>query len=234
MITTGVEPAIKPAIKVVAFDADDTLVDTRHAVTAGLTAVVAHLNQAELSLELFRQDAREHWHRMRDHPSFDIRTEATRFTLARVGREAEAEAMVELFFEVRFAHSRPFEGVVDVLGKLRSEYRLGYATNGNSRSERCGLEGMFDFELYAIVDGVPKKPAESFYRKLATLAGAAPEEIVYVGDNYEHDVVGPKSLGMRAVWLNRGKEEIPEGVAGRVRPDAVIENLMDLPRILAW
>jgi len=229
---------IKTGIRVVAFDADDTLVDTRNAVTAGLSAVVAQLNEAKLSVELFREDANEHWHRMAERPATEIRTAATRFTLARVGREAETEAIVELFFDVRFANSRPFPGVVDVLGKLRSDYRLGYATNGSSRSERCGLAGMFDFELYAIVDGVPKKPAESFYRKMITLSGAAPEEIVYVGDNYEHDVVGPKSLGMRAVWLNRGqaeiKAEIKAEVPGEVKPDAVVENLMDLPRILAW
>lgn len=217
-------------IKTVAFDADDTLVDTRNAVTAGLTAVVAQLNDPQLSVELFRDDAREHWQRMAADPAFEIRTAATRFTLARVGREAETDAVVEHFFGVRFANSRPFAGTVEVLEKLRGDYKVGYATNGNSRSERCGLAGMFDFELYAIVDGVPKKPSELFYRRMHELAGAKPEEIVYVGDNYEHDVVGPKGLGMRAVWLNRSKAEIP----GKVQPDAVIDNLMDLPRILAW
>lgn len=217
-------------IKTVAFDADDTLVDTRNAVDAGLAAVVAQLDQPELTVELFRSDAREHWRRMAEHPAFAIRTEATRFTLARVGREAETDAVVELFFEVRFANSRPYEGVVEVLQKLRTDYSVGYATNGNSRSERCGLEGMFDFELYAIVDGVPKKPAEAFYRKMMDLAGREPAEIVYVGDNYEHDVVGPRSMGMRAVWLNRAGADVP----GEVQPDAVIDSLMDLPRILAW
>ena len=217
-------------IRAVAFDADDTLVDTRNAVDTALAAVVARLNHPELTVDLFRSDARDHWHRMREHPAFAIRTEATRCTLARVGREAETDAVVELFFDVRFANSRPFDGVPEVLQKLRTDYRVGYATNGNSRSERCGLAGMFDFELYAIVDGVPKKPAEAFYRRMMELAGSGPAEIAYVGDNYEHDVVGPKSMGMRAVWLNRAGA----GVPGEVQPDAVIDNLMDLPRILAW
>lgn len=217
-------------IKTVAFDADHTLVDTNTAVTAGLAAVVAHLNDPRLSVELFQEDAREHWRRMAEQPALVIRTEATRHTLARVGREAETDAIAELFFDVRFANSRPFHGVVEVLRKLRAEYTIGYATNGNSRSDRCGLEGMFDFELYAIVDGVPKKPAEAFYRRMVELAQREPAEIVYVGDDYEHDVVGPKSLGMRAVWLNRSGAEVP----GEVEPDAVIDNLLDLPRILAW
>jgi putative hydrolase of the HAD superfamily len=217
-------------IKTVAFDADDTLVDTRNAVTAGLTAVMAHLDEPRLSVELFREDAREHWRRMAAHAALEIRTAATRFTLARVGREAETEAIVELFFDVRFANSRPFQGAVETLEKLRGDYNLGYATNGNSRSHRCGLAGAFDFELYAISDGVPKKPAEAFYRKMVELGGVDPGELVYVGDNYEHDVVGPAGLGIRTVWLNRSGAVVP----GEVQPDAVIDNLMDLPRILAW
>lgn len=217
-------------IKAVAFDADDTLVDTKKAVTAGLTAVLAHLGEPDLTLEMFRTDAKQTWDRMGERVVREIRTAAMRQTLSRVGREAETEAIAELFFDVRFANSRPFHGVVEVLEKLRGDYRIGYATNGNSRSERCGLEGLFHFELYAVVDGVPKKPSELFYRKMNELAEVHPAEMVYVGDSYEHDVVGPKRLGMRAVWLNRSGESVP----GEVQPDAVIENLMDLPRILTW
>jgi FMN hydrolase / 5-amino-6-(5-phospho-D-ribitylamino)uracil phosphatase len=217
-------------ITTVAFDADDTLVDTRKAVMAGLTAIIAHLNDPGLSVELFQADAAEHWRTMAELRAHEIRAAATRYTLARVGREAEAEAIVDLFFDVRFANSRPYPGTVEVLEKLRGEYRLGYATNGNSQSHLCGLEGRFDFELYANVDGVPKKPAEAFYRRMIELAGAIePSEIMYVGDNYEHDVIGPAGLGMRTVWLSRSGA----GVPGDVQPDAVIDNLMDLPRILA-
>lgn len=194
-----------------------------------LAAVIEDLAEPELTLELFRADAKRHWDELADLQAHEIRTEATRFTLARVGREAETERIVELFFKVRFANSRPYPGVVETLAKLRADYRLGYATNGNSRTEICGLEGCFDFELYAVVDGVPKKPAASFYEKMISLAGCVPGEIFYVGDDYEHDVVGPASLGIRTVWLNRSGAAVP----GAVKPDAVIEDLVELPRILA-
>lgn len=216
-------------ITTVAFDADDTLVHTRKGVDAALRAVLEELAEPGLSLELFRADAKRHWDELAELQAHEIRTAATRFTLARVGREAETERIVDLFFKVRFANSRPFPGVLETLAQLRADYRLGYATNGNSRSEICGLEGCFDFELYAIVDGVPKKPAASFYEKMISLASGVPGEIVYVGDSYEHDVVGPASLGIRTVWLNRTGAPVP----GSVKPDAVIEDLVELPRILA-
>lgn len=216
-------------IATVAFDADHTLVDTSAAVRAALTALVAAVEEPELTAEVFQADAVEHWARMPELTPRDIRTAAIRHTLGRVGREAELERFADMFFEVRFAHSHPFPGVLDVLAKLRTEHRLGYATNGNSRTELCGLGGEFDFELYAVVDGVPKKPAFAFYEKMISLAGCAPGEIVYVGDSYEHDVAGPAGLGIRTVWLNPSGAVVP----GEVRPDAVIENLSELPRILA-
>jgi FMN hydrolase / 5-amino-6-(5-phospho-D-ribitylamino)uracil phosphatase len=213
----------------VAFDADDTLVATWDAVQVALGAVVADLAEPSLTLELFRADSAEVWNDDPQRPVWDLRRASLAHTLSRVGREDELDRVAELFFDVRFANSRPFAGVLDVLAKLRTDYRLGYATNGNSQAARCGLAGQFDFELYALSTGVLKKPAPEFYVAMIEAARVPGEEIVYVGDSYEHDVVGPAGFGMRTVWLNRSGRPVP----GDVEPDAVIENLDDLPRILA-
>jgi FMN hydrolase / 5-amino-6-(5-phospho-D-ribitylamino)uracil phosphatase len=213
----------------VAFDADDTLVATWDAVQVALAAVVADLAEPSLTLEVFRADSEDVWDDDPQRPVWELRRASLACTLARVGREEELERVAELFFDVRFANSRPFPGVPEMLAKLRTEYKIGYATNGNSQAARCGLAGLFDFELYAFRTGVPKKPDPAFYEALTTMAQTAPSSVVYVGDSYEHDVVGPAGFGMRTVWLNRSGRP----VGGDVEPDAVIENLDDLPRILA-
>jgi putative hydrolase of the HAD superfamily len=213
----------------VAFDADNTLVDTWDAVQVAVRVVVADLAEPALTAEVFHADAERVWALQPERPVWEQRRAALEFTLARVGREAELERVAELFFATRFAHSRPFPGVPELLAKLRTDYKIGYATNGNSQAARCGLAGLFDFELYAMRGGVPKKPDPAFYQAVADLARAAPATITYVGDDYVHDVVGPASFGMKSVWLNRSGGPVP----GEVRPDAVIENLDDLPRILA-
>ncbi len=213
----------------VAFDADNTLVDTSAAVLAALHVVVADLAEPALTLEIFRADAKQVWAAEPDRPVWEQRRDALEFTLKRAGREAEIDRVAELFFDTRFANSRPFPGVPEILAKLRAEYKIGYATNGNSQAGRCGLGGLFDFELYAHRGGLPKKPSPVFYRAIADAAGTHPEGVVYVGDDYEHDVAGPAAFGMKTVWLNRSGAPTPEGVP----PDAVIENLDDLPRILA-
>jgi FMN hydrolase / 5-amino-6-(5-phospho-D-ribitylamino)uracil phosphatase len=54
-------------------------------------------------------------------------------------------------------------------------------------------------------------------------------EAVMVGDTPETDVRGAQLAGLRAVWLNRGHQDWPRHLA---RPDAVIEELGQLPRVL--
>lgn len=216
-------------ITTVAFDADNTLVDTHAAVAAALKAVAAVVNEPALTFDVFWADGAQVWEEIPEQPAHKIRRTALHRTLARAGRESELDEILDLFFEVRFANSRPFPEVLDVLAKLRVDYRLGYATNGTSRTELCGLSGQFDFELYALVGGVPKKPARDFYVETARLAGAHAEQITYVGDDYEFDVVGPAAFGMRTVWLNPTGAPVP----GQVQPDAVIQSLSELPRILA-
>ncbi|MFD0594889.1 hypothetical protein ACFQZ4_22940 [Catellatospora coxensis] len=70
-------------ITTVAFDADDTLVDIRTAVNAGLSAVTAAVADPALTLELFAADAEDHWTLLADRPARDIRAAAMRHTLAR-------------------------------------------------------------------------------------------------------------------------------------------------------
>ena len=213
-------------ITTVAFDADHTLVDLWPAVLAALSAVSA---ETGVEVEVLRADAEEHWAASPHLPAREIRIASLRQSLSRVGLEAELDRMVSLFFEIRYSLSRPYPGTLDVLAKLRSEFKLGYATNANSRAELCGLGGQFAFEIYAMQNGVPKKPAAGFFHAILAAAGARPEEVVYVGDTYEHDVVGAADAGLRTVWLNPAGEPVP----GDVVPDAEIAALGELSALLA-
>ncbi|MEV6970857.1 HAD family hydrolase [Hamadaea sp. NPDC051192] len=213
-------------ITTVAFDADYTLVDLLPAVLAGLAAVTA---ETGVPVEVLRADASAHWAATPELPARDIRTAAMRQSLARYGQEARLDDMAALFFEIRYAQSRPYPGVVELLAKLRSDFQLGYATNANSRADLVGLGGSFAFEIYALQNGVPKKPDAAFFHAVLAAAKADPAEVVYVGDTYAHDVVGAAAVGLRTVWLNRAGDPVP----GSVVPDAVIDSLDELPAVLS-
>jgi putative hydrolase of the HAD superfamily len=58
-----------------------------------------------------------------------------------------------------------------------------------------------------------------------------PSETVMVGDNMDADIRGAKSAGLYAVWISR-RAGAPEENQPRVRPDASISALTELPSLL--
>ncbi|WP_155375747.1 HAD family hydrolase [Catellatospora vulcania] len=216
-------------IKAVVFDADETLLDLRPAIDYALDQVLDSLRSLQPDLVPSREQMRDAWREVfAEDPAAPvplIRRESMRRTLARCGLEQHLEHHYELFFHHRYAQTRPFPDAVATLAELRASYLLGYATNGSSTADRCGLGGEFAFELYAHQGGLPKKPAPEFFAAVVAATGVQPEEIVYVGDNYHHDVEAPAAAGMRTVWVNRGGDELP----GPVVPDLVVERLAQLP-----
>lgn len=213
-------------ITTVAFDADDTLVDITHAVTSGLTAVS---NATGIPVAEFAADWEDFWQATPERSARHIRIDALLHTLTRNGQANRHEALVEIFFATRYANSRPFPGAVALLTQLRAAgLHLGYATNANSRTHLCGLGGLFDFEIYALENGVPKKPHPDFFHAVLGAADAKPAQVVYVGDSYDHDIAGAAAVGIRTVWINRAGTPVP----GRVRPDAVITELVALLSVL--
>ncbi|MEV4417881.1 HAD family hydrolase [Catellatospora sp. NPDC049609] len=219
-------------IKAVAFDADETLLDLSPAIDAALEAVRAEVLALDPAAALTRDHLREDWNTVfaedPEAPVPHIRREALRRSLARFDLEHHLDRQVEAFFAVRYRETKPFPDALATLAELRRSYLLGYATNGNSVADRCGLGGEFSFELYAHRDGLPKKPAPRFFAAVLSAAGADPHQVVYVGDNYHHDVVAPAAAGMRTVWVNRNGRACP----GEVVPDLVIERLAELPEAL--
>ncbi|BCB80283.1 HAD family hydrolase [Phytohabitans flavus] len=220
-------------ITAVVFDADETVVDLSPAVTGALGAVLVEMQRlAPAAAALTVADLAADWPpvfaAMRAAPTPDIRRAALARSLARVGLQTELDRMAEVFFARRFALSRPFVDVLPALAALRAVYTVGFATNGNSRAERCGLAGEFAFEIYAHEGGLPKKPAGEFFAAVVRAAGCLPAAVVHVGDSWEHDVRAAQAAGMRAVWLNRTGVRRPAGPP----PDGEVRSLAELPDLL--
>ncbi|MGW0506337.1 HAD family hydrolase [Micromonospora sp. NPDC003241] len=220
-------------LSTVVFDADETLLDLRPAVTGGLVAVLDEMRRltpaaAEVSLADLESDWDAVFGDLASAPVMEIRRAALARSLARAGLGDHLDELAEVFFARRFALTRPFPDVRPALTALRARWRIGFATNGNSRAERCGLAGEFAFEVYAHENGVPKKPAPEFYAAVCAAAGVPSSQVVHVGDNPAFDVVGAQRAGLRAVWLNRRGDSLPAGVL----PDATVSSLAGLPAVL--
>jgi FMN hydrolase / 5-amino-6-(5-phospho-D-ribitylamino)uracil phosphatase len=222
-------------VSTVVFDVDETLVNLRPAVREALLVVLAELRRLspaaqELSVADLEADAAAAFEELRAEPVETARREALARSLARVGLTGELDRMAELFFAHRFAITRLYDGVPALLTELRRSYLVGLGSNGNNHAGRLGLAGEFAFEVYAHVDGVPKKPAAGFFEAVVAAAGCAPRAIVHVGNSWEHDVAGAAVFGLRTVWLNRAGEPRPADADGS--PDAEIRSLAELPAAL--
>ncbi|MEU1236176.1 HAD family hydrolase [Micromonospora aurantiaca] len=217
----------------VVFDADETLVDLRPAVTGALVAVLDEMRRrtsaaAAVALADLEGDWGAVFGALSAAPVQEIRRAALARSLARAGLEADLDEFAALFFARRYALSRPFPDVLPALAALRPHHVLGFATNGNSRAERCGLAGQFAFEVYAHEGGVPKKPAPEFFTAVVAASGLPAARIVHVGDSPEHDVAAAQRAGLRAVWLNRAGLPRPRGL----EPDAEVSTLAGLSTVL--
>ena len=122
--------------------------------------------------------------------------------------------------------------VLDLL--KAADQAMGVITNGETAKQWAKVEtmGLTDWipEDYILVSeevGVAK-PEREIFDLVCQRMGIRPEESVYFGDNFKHDMVAAKEAGFHTVWLNHRDREF-EGV-----DDYVDQVCMDFPEVLTW
>ena len=55
------------------------------------------------------------------------------------------------------------------------------------------------------------KPSDQFYRQILDDNGLKPCDVLFVGDSVTDDVLGPKAIGIKTVWLDRNKVDASFG-----------------------
>lgn len=113
-------------------------------------------------------------------------------------------------------------------------YRLGVVSNTSTAPalldaylRSVGLLPLFDVVLYSVSKGI-RKPHPELYRMALTELGSTPQETTFVGDRVREDVLGPRSVGMRAILTHEFRQEDPAGSA----PLAIISQLEELEDVL--
>lgn len=116
---------------------------------------------------------------------------------------------------------RPTFDALDRLG-----LRIGAVSNWDHRLsvllERLGLAARFEFVVISSQAGW-RKPDPRIFREALRRLDLPADRVAYVGDSYEDDVVGARSVGMGAVLVDRHAEQ---SNAER------LATLADLPRWL--
>jgi len=121
--------------------------------------------------------------------------------------------------------------VHEVFARLDGVIRHGILSNADDENI-AGALGTNDLRVEFVVtsEGVQSyKPAPRIFLHAIDRLGCRPEEVLYVGDSPEDDVVGAKGVGMRMAWVNRRR--VPYR-AGLPEPDYIVEDLRKVLEIL--
>lgn len=243
-------------VRAVYFDLDDTLCQYWEAARAGLfRSFEAHPVPSHTTEEMVQVWARAFRGFIKEvhHPDWYsrylkkgevTRTEQMRRTLEEVGIEDpdHAERLSREYMEQRDRLLTLFDDTDEVLTLLKAKYPLGLITNGPADIQRqeiatLGIEHYFDAILIEGEMG-EGKPLQSVFRRAEQCLDKKPEEILFVGNSYSHDIRPAIEAGWRTAWIRRPTDVPPSAGPGgsaveakptdAPEPDLQINNLRDL------
>ncbi|MFT4819669.1 MAG: HAD superfamily hydrolase (TIGR01549 family) [Candidatus Pseudothioglobus sp.] len=221
-------------IKVIAFDLDDTLWAVKPVIIRAEKRLDIWLREHVNDLQYDVTSMRELRHDLiKAEPALakmitELRRRIIELAMLKSGRsETQARALstqaIEVFLVAR-NDIQLYEGAIDTISTLAADYRLGALSNGNADIQRVGLDKYFDFAFSAEMVGAPK-PDPTLFQAALTHTGAAPHEMLYVGDDPTLDVDAAKQLGLHTIWLKTAAKPVIDQTV----PDETIEDIRDLP-----
>ena len=237
--------------RVITFDLDDTLWDVRPALIAAERSASAWLQQHAPDMSA-RFDSNA-LHAIRHelvandpalaHQLSRMRRDTYYVALQRTGyRDDDAARIANAAFAV-FLDGRnsvtPFAGVAELLAELAQHYVLGALSNGNADLQRIPIGVHFAFQFSAEQVGAAK-PHRAMFDAAVGHSNVDRNEILHVGDSFEHDVQGAWNAGISAVWVNaHGQPHEPTAriaqageAALAARPAAEIVSVLALRDVL--
>ncbi|PFA69254.1 hypothetical protein CN378_04465 [Bacillus sp. AFS015802] len=145
----------------------------------------------------------------------------------------EIDQLESLFLNTSMNFITADESVLHLMNELNKHFEVGIVTNGlydpQQKVNNMGLGDIFsqDKIIHAEPLGI-RKPDSRIYTIALEAFNKKPEETIFIGDSWTHDVVGPIEAGMEAIWVNVREEEKPTDHT----PYAIVSSIMEIREIL--
>lgn len=208
---------ISPAVRVVLFDLDGTLVDHDSAARSGVLEFAQHFHIAgtpdELAHRWLSLERRWFTRFERGHVThLEQRMGRCRDFLQRPDlSDDEALAVYEVYLAAYQAHWRAFDDAAPALDAALSSGRaVGVLTNGANPIQRLKMARTEldrpSLKMLTAVELGAAKPQPAAYAqalKRMGLSSATANHAVLIGDSFPNDVRGARRAGLRAVHLDR-------------------------------
>jgi len=133
------------------------------------------------------------------------------------------DAYMKLFIDSLRIHSSTY----DVLKALAAEYRLGLVTNFAYSPGAYRILDQFSLRPFFRAIVISRevgwmKPSKHIFDFALSQRSIKPEEAIFIGDDYEADILGANNVGMKTIYLCKNP-------VNRDKADMVIECLTTLP-----
>jgi putative hydrolase of the HAD superfamily len=132
----------------------------------------------------------------------------------------KAEELENNWFEQFDKFTVPENGLMDTLKYLiNRKYKLAIITNGsnsmqNRKIDALGIRTFFDKIIISSDVGM-RKPDKNIFLLVCDELKIFPSEAVYIGDNYEVDILGAVNAGLKAIWINKQCQQVKGGIHKR-------------------
>jgi HAD superfamily hydrolase (TIGR01549 family) len=189
-------------IKLISFDLDNTLIDTTYTTYVweiGIPQLYAKKHNISIS-EATRMVIAEY------EKIGDVSLEW--YDITYWFQYFELPGRWENLMEIHRDKIRPFPEVKEVIKDLAQYYDLIIVSNAarefvEVEIKEAEIENSFAKIFSATSDFRQVKKTPQFYRQICEIMNAEPSSTIHIGDHYEFDYVIPKSVGIKAYYLDR-------------------------------
>ncbi len=220
-------------IKAVLFDLDNTLIDFME--MKKLATIAAARAMIDAGLEMKEDEAVDKLYEM--YKTFGIEDqEIFNKFLEKVQGKVKYRVLasgIAAYRRVKSGQLIPYPHTRKILIKLKEKgLKLGIVSDAPKlqawlRLAESNLLDFFDFVIAVGLTGM-EKPHKMPFEKAVKNLKLKPDEIVFVGDNPQKDILGAKKFGMKTALAKYGQVIQDKNI----KSDYVLESLDDLMKII--
>ncbi len=221
------------------FDADNTLLDFNGASKASFWKSFTQFDRtcSEEIYNRYKKINHEVWTEFELGKINAITLRSKRFQRlfeALDWNDISAQEFSKAYLQNLILTSEAYDGVVELLQKLRPDFTLSIITNGLQEVQRPRIEKLKMTELFASIVvsdeiGVAKPAIAYFDYVYQSIPNPPPKsEILVIGDSLNSDIQGGNNFGVSTCWISNGKENNTT-----IQPNYTIKTVQELPLLLS-
>lgn len=229
-------------IKYVFFDLDETLIDIKHAQNEAIKSL---FNKYDFVSKTDEQEFINTWDKLTDyHYKFYTQKQISYseqrkrrivdlFKTFKINLTKDPLAVYDEYLKTFEESWKTFDDVKPTLTKLKNKFKLGIISNGDydQQVQKTQKTNIFDFFSYINTSSEFKfsKPNPEIFSNIFNLHNIPFDEVVYIGDSYDKDILPCKALNITAILINRKNKTYNDDELIQINDlnklESIIENL---------